>query len=93
MSQSISSDVHNEEWKQKIERMKQEFDTEKAVHKIEVEESNSAIDIHNIIKKYGGSSKDHSWAYELNDMEGRQRPSFLSEADTESVLSNAALGQ
>ena len=93
MSQSIASDMHNEEWKQKIEKMKQEFDTEKAVQKIEIEESHGAIDIHNIIRKYGSSGKDHSWAYELNDMEGRQKPSYLSEADTESVLSNAAVGQ
>ena len=31
--------------------MKQEFDTEKAANRIEVEESNNALDIHNIIKK------------------------------------------
>ena len=74
--------------------MKQEFDTEKAANRIEVEESNNALDIHNIIKKYGGSGgKDSSWAYELNDMEKHQKPSYLSEADTESVMSNAALGQ
>ena len=71
LSQSISSDIQNEEWKQKIEKMKQEFDTEKAVNRIEVEESNNALDIHSILKKYGGSGKDNSWAYEFNDMEKR----------------------
>ena len=93
LSQSISSDLHNDDWKKKLERMKQDFDQDNAMKRIEVEESNQALDIHKIIRKYGGGEKDHSWAYELDNHVDRQKPSYLSEHDTESVMSSAALGQ
>ena len=93
LSQSMSSDLHTDEWKHKLARMKQDFDTENAVKRIEVEESTSALDIKSIIRKYGGSGKDYSWAHELNELEQRPKTNYLSENDDESVLSSAALGQ
>ena len=71
LSQSIGSDGHTEDWKKKLERMKQDLDTDNAVKRIEVEESANTLDIHSIIRKYG-SSKDATWAYEIETKNDRK---------------------
>ena len=61
--------------------MKNEFDAEKVLSKMEVERSQNEFDIYSIIKKYGGKGKDHSWADELKENDAK--PSYLSEIETE----------
>ena len=71
--------------------MKNEFDAEKVLSKMEVEKSQNEFDIYSIIKKYGGKGRDHSWADELK--ENNAKPSYLSEIETESAKSGPALNQ
>ena len=71
--------------------MKNDFDTEKVLSKMEVEKSQNEFDIWSIIRKYGGSGKDHSWANELK--ESNVKPSYLSEIETESARSATAASQ
>ena len=83
LNQSVASDVQVDDWRNKIDKMKNDFDTEKVLSKMEVEKSQNEFDIWSIIRKYGGSGKDHSWANELK--ESNVKPSYLSEIETESA--------
>ena len=88
LNQSVASDVQIDDWRNKIDKMKNDFDTEKVLSKMEVEKSQNEFDIWSIIKKYGGSGKDPSWANELK--ESNVKPSYLSEIETESARSATA---
>ena len=81
----MGSNAQVEEWRGKIDQMKGEIDAEKVLSKMEVEKSQTEIDIFSIIRKYGGSTKDHSWANELKDH--AVKPSYLAEIESESARS------
>ena len=87
----MTSDVQIDDWRNKIDKMKNEFDAEKVLSKMEVERSQNEFDIYSIIKKYGGKGKDHSWADELKENDAK--PSYLSEIETESVKSGTVSNQ
>ena len=68
--------------------MRHEADTANAMDAIR--ESQTQLDIMQIIKKYGGAGADASWVNELSAIEHKQaaKPSYLESNESESVASS-----
>ena len=74
----------------KLKQMRYEADASNAVDAIQVEQSQTQMDIMQIIKKYGGAGADASWVNELSAIEKKQqaKPSYLESNESESVASS-----